>query len=66
MLVMLIVSNMVHVKNLTTILSLSICWVKFISCATLIPNCVNIYSNACSTGSKIAQGLKFKRFQHIL
>ena len=38
----------VYVTNLKFIQSLGFWWLKFIYCATLLPNCVNIYSDACS------------------
>ena len=48
MLVMLILIIVVNVKNLKIIPSFSFCWFKFISCATLLPNRVNIHSDASS------------------
>ena len=45
---MVILSIVVYVKNLKTIPSLRFLWLKFISCANLLPNRVNIHSDASS------------------
>ena len=45
---MIILSIVIYVKNLNSIPSLRFWWLKFLSCATLLPNRVNIHSDACS------------------